>query len=150
MRWLPRPAPPSLKGEAICNPVASMAVTRALSRTCTPSFCNCSRARWLSDSGMACSTRGPPSISSTSALLGSMRRNSPSSVWRAISASVPAISTPVGPAPITAKVSSARRRTGSVSTSAASKLTSTRRRISKASARVFRPGAIGSQASLPK
>jgi hypothetical protein len=54
---------------------------------------------------MACSTRGPPSTSSTCALPGSMWRNSPGSVCLAISASVPAISTPVGPAPITTKVS---------------------------------------------
>ena len=49
-----------------------------------------------------------------------MRRNSPRSVWRAISASVPAISTPVGPAPTTTKVSHSARRASSVSRSASS------------------------------
>ena len=38
-----------------------------------------------------------------------MWRNSRASVWRAISASVPASSTPVGPPPITAKVRQASR-----------------------------------------
>ena len=37
-----------------------------------------------------------------------MRRNSPRSVWRAISVSAPASSTPVGPPPMTTKVSHSR------------------------------------------
>ncbi len=137
-------------GPLISRPSPSMRVTIASTCTFTPRCSSCSLARWLSFSGMACSTRGPPSSSSTSASAGTMRRNSPASVWRAISASVPAISTPVGPPPITTKVSRARRRTGSLSSSASSKASSTRRRISKASASVFRPGASAAQASLPK
>jgi hypothetical protein len=62
---------------------------------------------------MACSTRGLPSTSSTLRAAGSMWRNSPGSVCRAISASVPAISTPVGPPPMTTKVSHGARRAGS-------------------------------------
>src|ERR1043166_9453777 len=46
-------------------------------------------------------------------LCGSKRRNSPRSVWREISASVPASSTPGAPAPTTTKVSQATRLPGS-------------------------------------
>ena len=71
-----------------------------------------------------------------------MRRKSRSMVCRAISESAPASSTPVGPAPTMTKVSHARCRSGSVSRSAASNASSTRRRISSASSIVFRPGAF--------
>ncbi len=79
-----------------------------------------------------------------------MRRNSPGKVWQAISASVPAISTPVGPPPITTKVIQASRLAGSASFSAASKASRMRRRISNASSSVFRPGACGSHSAWPK
>ncbi len=51
-------------------------------------------------------------MSITRDLRESMLRKSRASVWRAISASVPASSTPVGPAPITAKVRQASRCAG--------------------------------------
>jgi hypothetical protein len=50
-----------------------------------------------------------------------MRRKSRTIVWRAVSDIDPAISTPVGPPPITTKVSSARREAAFGSCSAASK-----------------------------
>ena len=63
-----------------------------------------------------------------------MWRNSCLSVCRAISAIVPAISTPVGPPPTMTNVSSMRRRSTSLSRSASSNAVSNRRRISR---RVF-------------
>ena len=60
---------------------------------------------------------------------GLMWRKSSRSVRRAISASAPASSTPVGPPPTMTKVSSRRCATGSVSRSAASNASSTRRLI---------------------
>ena len=69
---------------------------------------------------------------------------------RAISAIAPAISTPVGPPPITTNVSSSRCRPGSGSRSARSKASSTRRRIATASSSVFSPGACAAQSSWPK
>ena len=79
-----------------------------------------------------------------------MRRNSRASVWRAISATVPASSTPVGPPPTTRKVNQTRRAEASVSRSALSKATNNRRRISSASSMLLRPGAWRAQASWPK
>ena len=70
---------------------------------------------------------------------------------RATSASVPASSTPVGPAPMITKV---RQRagvaSGSGSRSATSKAESTRRRISRASSMLLSPGANRSHSSWPK
>ena len=60
---------------------------------------------------------------------------------------VPAISTPVGPAPMMTKVSSASRFCGSVSRSARSNATRMRRRKVVASSSVFSPGANGSHSS---
>ena len=51
---------------------------------------------------------------------------------------------------MTTKVSQAARFAGSVSRSARSKASSTRRRISSASSSVFSPGAYGAQSSWPK
>ena len=79
-----------------------------------------------------------------------MWRNSPGSVWRAISASVPAISTPVGPAPTTTKLIQAARSSRRRQRSARSKAPITRERMSKASARVLSPGACGAHSSCPK
>ena len=69
-------------------------------------------------------------------------RNSSRSVWRAISASVPASSTPVGPPPTSTNVSSSCCRAASVSRSARSNASRMRRRISSASSSVFRPGRV--------
>ena len=55
-----------------------------------------------------------------------------------------------GPPPMTTKVSSALRLSSSVSVSARSRASSTRRRIAVASSMVFTPGAKGAQSSRPK
>ena len=81
---------------------------------------------------------------------GSKCRKSRASDCREISASAPAISTPVGPPPITTNVSSARPLRGSLSRSARSNASSTRRRISSASSSVFSPGATRRHSSWPK
>ena len=65
-----------------------------------------------STSGIDGRTRGPASMRWMCASRGSMRRNSFASVCRAISASVPASSTPVGPPPITTRLSQAARAVG--------------------------------------
>ena len=93
------------------------------------------------------STAGPPSSRMIFDELGSKCRKSFASDSRAISASAPAISTPVGPPPMMTNVSSGRRRAGSGSRSARSNASSTRRRISSASSSVFRPGACGRHSS---
>jgi len=69
---------------------------------------------------------------------------------RAISATAPASSTPVGPPPTITKVSHAARRSGSISRSAASKASRMRRRMSRASSIVLSPGANRAQSSWPK
>ena len=79
-----------------------------------------------------------------------MRRNSFGSVCCAISLIVPAISTPVGPPPMTAKVIQASRPAVLCARSARSNAPMTRARMSKASARVFRPGACAAHSSWPK
>jgi hypothetical protein len=79
-----------------------------------------------------------------------MRRKSRTIVCRAISDSAPASSAPVGPAPMIANVRNAACFSGSVSRSAASNASSTRRRISSASSIVFSPGAFFSHSSWPK
>jgi hypothetical protein len=67
-----------------------------------------------------------------------------------MSAMAPAISTPVGPPPITRKVVSARRAAGSSASSARSNAVRMRRRIAVASSIRFSPGANGAQSSWPK
>ena len=81
-------------------------------RTSTPSRSRSRRAASRSRSGRRSGPAGPASISRIRAELGSKCRKSRASDWREISASAPAISTPVGPPPMTTKVSSARRRVG--------------------------------------
>ena len=92
----------------------------------------------------------PASKSSTLASSGSRRRNWSRSVRVASSRIWPASSTPVGPAPTSAKVSQRRRSAGSVAVCAISKAPKTRRRITSASASVFIPGACGANSSWPK
>ena len=79
-----------------------------------------------------------------------MRRKSRGSALYAISLSAPASSTPVGPPPMMANVSHARRFAASSSRSASSKAKRTRRRISRASSRLFSPGASSSHSGWPK
>ena len=71
------------------------------------------------------------------------------SVSRLSSAIEPAISTPVGPAPISTKVSSRRTSSGSSSVSARSKASSRRARNDRASAALFSAGARAAQSSWP-
>ncbi len=129
---------------------SSMRVTMESSRTSTPSASSCCCALRDSSSSYAASRRLPPSIRMIRAARGSKLRKSRLSVWCAISAKAPAISTPVGPPPITTKVSSARRSSGSVTCSACSKASRKRRRISVASSMVFIPGAMGAHSPCPK
>ena len=77
------------------------------------------------------------------------RKSRRSASW-ASSAICPAISTPVGPAPTTTNVSQLWRRSGSVSTSAASNAPSTRLRISSAPESDFSSGACSRHSSWPK
>ena len=79
------------------------------------------------------STAGAASSRITRALVESMCRNAPLSVWSASSAICPAISTPVGPAPTTTNVSSFSRRSGSLDRSACSNAPRMRPRSSSAS-----------------
>ena len=71
-------------------------------------------------------------------------------LWRDSSAIWPAISTPVGPAPMTTKVSHAARRSASSSSSASSNAPKIRPRTSSASSIVFMPGAWRANSSRPK
>ena len=72
------------------------------------------------------------------------------SVSRASSAIWPAISTPVGPAPTTTKVSQAARRCGSASISAASNALRIRDRVASALSSDFTSGAAARHSSWPK
>ena len=90
--------------------------------------------------GKAGSTRGPASTSTMRASRGSMLRKSWRSATRASSAMAPAISTPVGPPPITTKVRRRRRASGRVAASACSKAIRMRRRMSVASSIVLQAG----------
>ena len=119
-------------------------------RSCTPV-----RSIWLVAFAESLSpnvARGasPPSNRSTCALAGSILRKFRFSDRRESSAIWPAISTPVGPAPITANVSHARRSSGSSSISAISNAPKMRPRSSRASSTVFIPGAKRANSSCPK
>ena len=96
------------------------------------------------------STASAASMRTTRAVRGSMLRKSPGSARRASSAIWPAISTPVGPAPTTAKVSRRSTWSGSSDSSASSNAPKIRPRSSRASSMLFRPGACSAKASLPK
>ena len=102
------------------------------------------------DPGNAASRFGLPSMTTIRADSGWMLRKSCRSDCRAISASAPASSTPVAPPPTITKVRKRRCRAGSLSRSAASNASSTRRRISSASSSVLRPGARAAHSGCPK
>ncbi len=74
MRWSPS-----------CTPAPSTPVTSVPVRTSTPSPSSCRRAFSERSGGYGGSTRSVPSTRITRAERGWMRRNSPRSVWRAIS-----------------------------------------------------------------
>ena len=137
-------SPPSIA------PRESTPVTAVRSRTSTPSRCSEARAASRSLSGNEGRIVGPASTRMMRAWPVSMDRNSSRSVRRAISARVPASSTPVGPPPTRTKVSSSCRLAGSLSRSARSNASSTRRRISSASSSVLSPGASRAHSSCPK
>ena len=131
------------------NPLSSTSVTRVSSITSTPSSWRSCFARSAKSSGNAIKTLGAKSSRMIRALFVSIDRKS----FRtdlAISASAPAISTPVGPAPTMANVKAARCATGSLSNSACSKARRKRARTSTASSIVLSPGAYRFQASFPK
>src|SRR5215213_6435193 len=86
----------------------------------------------------------------TLAFVVSMRRKSRRNVRCASSLIWPAISTPVGPAPTTTKVSHSSATAGSVHSSASSKDPKIRPRNSRASSMLFIPGANSENWSLPK
>ena len=92
------------------NPFRSTLVTMAPSWISTPIFSSRAAARLPSFSPIGGSTAGAASSKITRALVESMCRNEPFSVYSASSAICPAISTPVGPAPTTVNVSSFSRR----------------------------------------
>ena len=83
------------------------------------------------------------------AWVGSIRRKSFFSVRLASSAICPAISTPVGPAPTTTKVSARSASAGVCASSASSKAPKIRPRSSSASSIDFIPGAWRANWSLP-
>src|SRR5699024_2260798 len=95
-------------------------------------------------------TSGAASSRMTRAAAGSIRRKLFLSVCCASSATWPAISTPVGPAPTITKVSNRLRCSSSSVISACSKQPMIRLRSSSASSTDFMPGAHCSKWSLPK
>ena len=131
-------------------PLRSTSVTMALSWISTPIFSSRACAFLPSFSPIGGSTAGAASSRITRALVESMCRNAPLRVWSESSAICPAISTPVGPAPTTMKVSSFSRRAGSLDRSACSKAPRMRPRSSSASSMDFMPGANSAKWSLPK
>ena len=122
-------------------PLRSTSVTMAPSWISTPIFSSLACAFLPSFSPMGGSTAGAASSRITRAVVESICRNAPLSVWSASSAICPAISTPVGPAPTTMKVSSFSRRAGSLDRSACSNAPRMRARSSSASSIDFMPGA---------
>ena len=77
-------------------------------RTITPSRPSCLAADAERSAGYGGSTRSIASTSTIRTSVGSIERKSRRSVWRAISPSAPASSTPVGPPPTTTNVSHSR------------------------------------------
>ena len=139
---------PSFASMVTASP--SMSTTVWLVRGVTPSFLSERSARADSDGAKLPSTRSAVSTSRIRPVLGSIALKSPRRVSRAISAIWPAISTPVGPAPTTTKVSQPVRRAGSGSSSAPSKALRMRRRTSSALSSDFTSGACSAHSSWPK
>lgn len=135
---------------AIVTESSSMLTTVRLSITVTPSPSSDRLALADSESGKLVSTRSRASTMITRAALESMKRKLPFSVSRASSAICPDISTPVGPAPTTTKVSSARRASGSLIISAASKARRRFERTEIALSSVLTSAAYCRHSSCPK
>ena len=111
---------------------SSMSTTVRSSSSVTPRDSSEHAALRDREGGKVVSTRSKVSINTTRDWRESMERKSSRSVPRASSAIWPAISTPVGPAPTTTNVSSARRLTGSGSVSASSNAFRRRARVASA------------------
>ena len=135
---------------SIVTPVSSTSTTVLPSTGVTPSRRSERSAFADSDGGNPVSTRSAASTSRMRPLPGSAERKSPRSVSRASSAIWPAISTPVGPAPTTTNVSHSPRRSGSRSSSAASKAARMRLRTVSALSSDFTSAAWALHSSWPK
>ena len=131
-------------------PLRSTSVTMAPSWISTPIFSSRACAFLPSFSPIGARTAGKASSRITRAVVESICRYAPLSVWSASSAICPAISTPVGPAPTTVNVNSFSRRAGSLDRSACSNAPRMRARNSSASSIDFMPGANSAKWSLPK
>jgi len=129
---------------------AAMSTTVRSSSSVTPRDGSERAALRDREGGKVVSTRSAVSINRTRDCAESMERKSPRRVLRASSAIWPAISTPVGPAPTTTKVSSARRLAGTGSVSASSNALRTRARVARALSSDLTSGAKRRQSSWPK
>ncbi len=136
-------------GSVTVMPVASTSVTLVPSRTSTPMSVSRLRAAPPSRSPNEGSTVSTASTRMIRAWVGSIRRKSFFRVRLASSAIWPAISTPVGPAPTTTKVSARSASAGVCASSASSKAPKIRPRSSSASSMDFIPGAWRANWSLP-
>ena len=128
----------------------SMPTTVRPVRTVTPSRSSDRSAFADSEGGKVVRTRSAASTSRMRAVRGSIARKSCRRVSRASSPIWPAISTPVGPAPTTTKVSHAARSAGSGSPSAASNAPRRRLRTVSALSSDFTSAAYVRQSSCPK
>ena len=145
-------------GMRVCVPLLSSTVmprsstitTFSSSQTSTPSLASCFAAPADSLVPNAPSTLSIASTSTMQVFMVSMVRKSFGSVRLASSAICPDISTPVAPAPTTAKVSHSVRSSSCCATSANSNAVRIRPRSSSASSIDFRPGAKRTKSSLPK
>ena len=131
-------------------PHSSTSTTIAPSCTSTPSFSSAFLVFSPSVLPNGGSTCGAASSSTTRARRVLIRRKSWRSVRCASSTIWPAISTPVGPAPTTTKVSSRSISSSLSEISASSKAPKIRPRSSSASSMLFMPGANSANWSLPK
>ena len=127
-----------------------MSMARWLSLISTPIFSRVSLVYFCSFGLNGGSTDGAPSSMMIRASVVSTVRYSCGSTLCASSASCPASSTPVGPAPITTNVSHSARSCGSVASSAISYFDRMPSRMYRASSIVFMPGANSANSSLPK
>ena len=128
----------------------SMSMARVFSLISTPIFSSCSWVYFCSFGLNGGSTDGAPSSMMIRASRVLIERKSFGSTLCASSANWPASSTPVGPAPITTKVSHSARSFGSVAISAISYFDRMPSRMYLASSMVFMPGANSANSSLPK
>ena len=134
---------------SIVTPCESMAVARAPSRTVTPSSFSPVATFAESFSLNDATSRSPASSRITRTAAGLLRLK-PCFIVRAVRASCPATSTPVGPPPMTTNVAHSVRVASSRARSASSKAANTRLRSSSTSASVFSPHETSFHSSWPK